>query len=114
MLVPQADSLQVLQRCKWKFLLFEGSFGLALDVDTKPETREVSFTLVQSKFMRDFEGSWVVEPLPDGGCLVEHVLKVTPLVAPPRAFAHYTSKIFMRQVEGILGDLQAEFRPDQP
>lgn len=56
--------------------------------------------------MRDFEGFWELEALPDGGCHVTHVLNVTPVLAPPRAFESYTSKIFISQVDGILGDLR--------
>ncbi|GAB4815692.1 hypothetical protein N2152v2_002738 [Parachlorella kessleri] len=42
------------------------------------------------------------------GSVVVHGLTVRPAVAPPAAVAHYTGKIFVQQVEGILADLEAE------
>ena len=102
----QDGAIKVNQECKWQFLIFKGTFGIALEVDEEPETKTVTFKLAKSAFMRDFEGSWVLEKLPDGGCHVTHVLNITPLVSPPRSFENYTSKIFIRQVDGILGDLR--------
>lgn len=102
----QDGAVKVNQECKWQFLIFKGTFGIGLLVDEDPESKTVTFTLAKSAFMRDFEGSWELEKLPDGGCHVTHVLNITPLVSPPRAFENYTSKIFIRQVDGILGDLR--------
>jgi len=58
------------------------------------------------KFMRAFQGSWNIQEMPGGGCKVEHTLQVTPLISPPPAFAGYTSRIFIKQVTGIMEDLQ--------
>lgn len=102
----QDGVVKVNQECKWKFLIFQGTFGIALEVDEEPEKNVITFKLAKSAFMRDFEGSWELEKLPGGGCHVTHVLNITPTLAPPKAFENYTSKIFIRQVDGILGDLR--------
>lgn len=49
-----------------------------------------------------------VSELADGSCKVEHRLSVEPVLAPPQAFAGYTQKIFVRQVERLLEDLSRE------
>ena len=49
-----------------------------------------------------------VQPLPDGGSRIEHVLAVKPLLSIPAAVAPYTSSIFKSQVATLLADLQAE------
>lgn len=49
-----------------------------------------------------------VTVLPQGGCKVQHRLNVQPSLAPPEAFAGYTKKIFVRQVERLLEDLSQE------
>lgn len=86
--------------------MFRGSFSIVTAVDEQPESKAVDFSLVDSKFMRAFQGSWSVKEGPEGGCKVEHTLQVTPLLSPPPAFANYTSKIFVKQVTGIMEDLQ--------
>lgn len=86
--------------------MFRGSFNIITCVEEQPEDKSVAFSLVESKFMRAFQGSWSVEELPGGGCKVMHTLQVTPLVSPPPSFASYTSKIFIKQVTGIMEDLQ--------
>jgi hypothetical protein len=73
---------------------------------------------------RDFEGSWQVQPvaagtcsespavadamLPGGGCVITHTLSVQPLIPVPPPFSYYTSSIFVKQVEGVLRDLETE------
>jgi hypothetical protein len=96
----------VKQKCKWRFLIFNGTFGIALEVEEEPDDKTVTFKLARSAFMREFEGCWELEQLPDGGCHVTHVLKITPIVAPPKSFETYTSKIFISQVDSILTDLR--------
>lgn len=86
--------------------MFRGSFIIVTSVDEQPECKAVDFSLVESKFMRAFQGSWNVEEAPAGGCKVVHTLQVTPLLSPPPVFANYTSKIFIKQVTGIMEDLQ--------
>lgn len=49
-----------------------------------------------------------VLPREGGGCVVEHVLAVKPLVDVPPAVAPYTSHIFKQQVAGLLRDLADE------
>lgn len=49
-----------------------------------------------------------VSELMDRSCRVEHQLSVEPVLAPPQAFAGYTQKIFVRQVERLLEDLSQE------
>ncbi len=49
-----------------------------------------------------------VSALANGSCKVEHRLSVEPVLAPPQAFAGYTQKIFVRQVERLLEDLSRE------
>jgi len=48
------------QACKWQFLAFSGTFDVHLDVDENPDSRMLVFRLVESSFMKDFEGRWQV------------------------------------------------------
>ncbi len=50
------------------------------------------------------EEEWAV----GGGCVVEHVLSVKPLMPVPPPFSYYTRSIFCKQVEAVLWDLQRE------
>jgi len=99
---------QLVQTCSWRFLIFRGSFVTELDVDEAPETRRLSFSLIQSAFMRKFVGCWDVEPGPDGGSLIRHSLSVQPAVAPPQQIGELTKNIFKSQVASILRDLEKE------
>lgn len=103
-------NLMVKQICTWKFLMLKGEFELQLSVNEQPTARSLVFRLERSKFMKDFEGRWQVAQRPDGTCLVTHQLAVHPTVSPPAAIAGYTSKIFVKQVDGILQDLEAELK----
>lgn len=49
-----------------------------------------------------------VEQAAAGGCRIEHVLAVKPLLAIPAAIAPYTSSIFKEQVAALLQDLNRE------
>ncbi|GFR44629.1 hypothetical protein Agub_g5917, partial [Astrephomene gubernaculifera] len=96
---------EVVQSCRWNFLAFSGTFRIRLGVTELPDCRTLSFKLIQSSFMRDFEGQWVVRQggtsssaAPAGAvvaaaadvsgrggvedeeewCEVEHVLSVVP------------------------------------
>lgn len=103
------------QTCKWAFLIFSGTFVTSLAVSEDPVARRLAFHLVQSSFMRKFVGRWEVcaapAPLSPGeqaglaargvhaaASVTRHSLSVRPSVSPPAAVAHYTSKIFVRQV----------------
>jgi hypothetical protein len=53
--------------------------------------------------------SWLqVIPLSGGGCRIEHILAVKPLLSIPAAVSPYTSSIFKSQVSALMADLQAE------
>ncbi|KAG2448905.1 hypothetical protein HYH02_006253 [Chlamydomonas schloesseri] len=108
---------QVEQLCRWKFLAFSGTFKVQLGVVEDTAARTLLFNLVQSSFMSDFEGRWAVAPAapPPGAapapageqwCEVQHTLSVVPAVPVPAPVAFYTRSIFVKQVEGILLDLQ--------
>ncbi|EFJ41841.1 hypothetical protein VOLCADRAFT_107511 [Volvox carteri f. nagariensis] len=117
---PAAGSvgLQVVQSCRWKFLAFSGTFKVQLGVSEDLDSGTLLFSLVQSNFMRDFEGRWTVRPADPPAtaseaaagdqewCEVEHQLSVVPSVPVPPPVSYYTRSIFVRQVEGILADLQ--------
>lgn len=47
-----------------------GTFANELNVVEDAARRQLTFSLVQSAFMKDFLGSWDVRPLPDGGAEV--------------------------------------------
>ena len=123
------------QACTWRFLAFSGSFNVALSVDEDAAGRTLVFRLVESSFMRGFEGRWRVEAAGGGGggccggggsgsgggggkgsstgdgacrARIEHVLAVKPLIPIPPAVAKYTQGIFTAQVAGILRDLSRE------
>ncbi|GLI66429.1 hypothetical protein VaNZ11_010227 [Volvox africanus] len=114
--------LQVVQTCRWKFLAFSGTFRVRLGVQEDPDNGTLLFSLVHSNFMRDFEGRWAVRPIhappsaaasaarshPEGEewCEVEHQLSVVPSVPVPPPVSFYTRSIFVRQVKGVLVDLQ--------
>lgn len=103
------------QTCRWKFFAFSGTFRVHLGVREDSLRGTLLFSLVQSNFMRDFEGQWTVRPTEarmlaktgtEEWCEVEHQLSVVPSVPVPLPLSYYTRSIFVRQVEGILADLQ--------
>ena len=50
----------MVQHCKWKFLLFKGSFAVKMRVQERPDEMQLLFAMEDSSFMRDFEGRWKV------------------------------------------------------
>lgn len=58
--------------------------------------------------MRKFIGTWDVRLNPQGGSDIWHSMSVAPAIAPPKKIGELTKKIFVSQVEGILGDLAME------
>jgi hypothetical protein len=50
--------------------LRSGTFANELNVVEEPVRRQLTFSLVQSAFMKEFLGSWDVRPLPEGGAEV--------------------------------------------
>jgi len=103
------ETVSVVQGAKWRVLGFSGSFDVRLSVREDPQARTLVFRLVESAFLRGFEGRWAVAPTKSGrGCVVEHVLAVEPVVPLPRPIAAVASVLFTRQIDSLLGDLRAE------
>ena len=90
------------QDCRWQFLVFSGSFQTSFDVLEDIPGMELLFRQRQAGFLRDFTGLWKVTPLDGARCVVTHKMTVRPALSPP-AFA---GRIFAKQVEDILQDLQ--------
>jgi hypothetical protein len=136
---PATGALHIVQTCKWKWLLFGGAFevrlavsradpprgapavagageagaaaGPAPDSAGSDETGTLVFSLVSSPFLREFEGTWTVEPCPvrpSTAAVVGHALAVKPTLAPPGPAGRYVGALFQRQVGGVLEDLGAE------
>jgi hypothetical protein len=60
--------------------------------------------LHEKGFIREFEGSWTVsEDVETGGVRVRHTLALRPALTPP-----YAHEIFLKQIEGILKDVENE------
>lgn len=104
---PEGDKV-LSQRCSWRFLVFRGSFVTELTVEEHAAQRQLCFELRQSAFMRKFVGEWDVRPTAGGGCEIWHSMAVAPALAPPQRIGEITKKIFVSQVESILGDLAVE------
>lgn len=103
------NQLQIIQDCKWHFLLFSGTFQTRLSVREEPHHLRLTFNLLDgSIFMRDFVGQWQLTPQADGSCAVQHRLTVQPSVSPPPLFNGYTERIFCSQITGLLKDLQQD------
>mmetsp|Transcript_24679 Transcript_24679/g.68672 ORF Transcript_24679/g.68672 Transcript_24679/m.68672 type:complete len:247 (-) Transcript_24679:1196-1936(-) len=100
--------IHLLQKCRWKFLMFSGTFNAVLSVREVPEQKVLLFELVSSSFMREFEGRWKVVKNEMGNAVVEHSLTVKPTMLPPPGMGGYTRKIFVEQEMQVLEDLKAE------
>ncbi|DBB11661.1 TPA: hypothetical protein ACH3X3_007042 [Trebouxia sp. C0006] len=50
---------------------------------------------------------------PDGGCHVEHKLKVQPVLDAPALFSGYAQRIFVKQVTKVLEDLLAALKTQE-
>jgi len=102
-------SIRLTQNCRWKFLIFSGSFPVELEVVEDPASRSFTFKDVrQGGLMEKMEGEWTVggsEVIP-GGVRVEHRLTVKMAIAAPPPFDAQTNKIFVNQVNDIMTDLQ--------
>ena len=55
-----------------------------------------------------FDISVQVEPAAAGGCRIEHILAVKPVMTIPPIIAPYTASIFKQQVAALLKDLEGE------
>ncbi|KAK9832595.1 hypothetical protein WJX81_002087 [Elliptochloris bilobata] len=104
----------VLQKCRWEFLAFSGSFDTQLAVSEEAAAGRLVFRQLQSSFMRNFEGRWQVDALPAGGCTARHTLSVTPILSPPAILEGPTRSMFASQVERLLADLEAELARRYP
>lgn len=110
---PDSGQKQLVQTCKWAFLVFSGTFVNELNVVEDAAARQLTFSLVESAFMREFVGSWDVQPAAEGLTKVRHRLSVRPMVAPPQKIGDLSKKIFKKQVMGILEDLAQELERRQ-
>jgi ribosome-associated toxin RatA of RatAB toxin-antitoxin module len=108
--VQESGAKHLLQSCNWNFLGLSGQFDAELAVAEYPADRSLVFSLLQTGFMREMEGRWVVKQPTDSPneCEVEHTLSVQPAVMPPRVMHGYVHNIFVKQVTGILEDLEKE------
>ena len=101
-----ASNIYIEQECEWKFFVFGGAFPCSFEVEERDEELRMKCSLAPNAkgrgFLRQFEGSWVVEETSDG-VRVEHTLMVQPKLTPP-----YSSKIFVQQVEQIMEDVANE------
>ena len=96
--------LLVQQSCRWRFLVFGGAFPCRLAVNEARDRRYMEARLHEKGFIREFEGSWTVsEDVETGGVRVRHTLALRPALTPP-----YAHKIFLKQIEGILKDVENE------
>ena len=106
--------LLVQQSCRWRFLVFGGAFPPELSgarayagrlaVNEARDRRYMEARLHEKGFIREFEGSWTVsEDVETGGVRVRHTLALRPALTPP-----YAHKIFLKQIEGILKDVENE------
>mmetsp|Transcript_12426 Transcript_12426/g.29521 ORF Transcript_12426/g.29521 Transcript_12426/m.29521 type:complete len:183 (+) Transcript_12426:433-981(+) len=100
--------VQLVQVCRWKFLLFSGTFNSTLAVRQMPDNGIVQFELVESDFLSEFHGQWSVVEDASGGSIVRHTLTVRPTLSPPSFFGGYTRKISIEQEARVLEDLTAE------
>lgn len=110
---PDSGQKQLVQTCKWAFLVFSGTFVNELNVVEDAASRQLTFSLVESAFMKEFVGSWDVQPAAEGLTKVRHRLSVRPMVAPPQKIGDLSKKIFKKQVMGILEDLAQELERRQ-
>jgi hypothetical protein len=102
------DQKRIRQTCNWKFFIFGGNFNIELGVVENDEKKHMACSLEggnQKKFgfLREFVGTWEVEKISETETKVTHVLMVKPSLTPP-----YASDIFVKQVEGILKDVEKE------
>lgn len=100
---------QLVQECRWHFLLFRGTFRCVFEVEEEPEARRLTFN-ARSAFMRRFLGRWEVGPAAGGppGSAARYSLTVAPALRPPKRVGELSKKIFVGQVESILEDLHEE------
>eukprot|EP00889_Picochlorum_renovo_P000811 jgi/Picre1/27841/NNA_000805.t1 len=64
------------QMVLWNFLIFRGSFETALQVSEDSQNLKLSFSLLESAFMKQFIGTWSVEEDPGTGISMSGTLSV--------------------------------------
>ncbi|CAM6041968.1 unnamed protein product [Sphagnum compactum] len=116
--------VEVDQAAIWRFLCFSGTLSVCVMVDQDRRTRTVKFQLAKPGFMKQFEGSWKVQPLyvdSDGGpapednanrvaSIVSLQQVVQPAIVPPPPFKGYVRGITAKTTEDLMHELQAEGR----
>ncbi|KAG0604437.1 hypothetical protein M758_10G172200 [Ceratodon purpureus] len=114
--------VEVDQAAVWKFLWFSGTLSVCVLVDQDRRKRLMNYKLAKQGFMKQFDGTWKVEPLyidAEGSPAPEDVADrvasvvslqqvVQPAVVPPPPFKSYVRGITTRTTEMLLQDLQAE------
>lgn len=114
--------VEVDQAAIWKFLWFSGTLSVCVLVDQDRRLHMMNYKLAKHGFMKQFDGTWKVDPLyvdAQGIPAPEHAADrvasiitlqqvVQPAVVPPRPFKNYVRKITTRTTEMLLQDLQAE------
>ena len=106
------DLYEVQQTCSWRFALFSGQFDCRILVEQRKEEDsgnlpQLTFNLIESSFMKAFEGSWLVKR-GSNGVIVEHLLSVRPMLDIPPALSALSQNIFCSQVHTTLEDLEKE------
>jgi len=114
--------VEVDQAAVWRFLWFSGTLSVCVLVDQDRRKRMMTYQLARQGFMKQFDGSWKVEPLhidANGSPAPENAADrvasmvylqqvVQPAVVPPPPFKGYVRGITTRTTETLLQDLQAE------
>ena len=97
--------------CHRRFGPFSGTFGLSLAVAEDEEGMALAFRLRQpaagGALFSAFAGGWRVRPDGACGCVVSHELRVTMHRPVPAVVAKRIGELFVAQVRGVLGDVQA-------
>ncbi|CAK9199054.1 unnamed protein product [Sphagnum troendelagicum] len=116
--------VEVDQAAIWRFLCFSGTFSVCVLVDQDRRTHTVKFWLAKKGFMKQFEGSWKIQPFyidAEGGpapednanrvasiVFLQQVLQ--PALVPPPLIKGYVRGITAKATEVLTLNLQAEGR----
>ncbi|GAQ85837.1 hypothetical protein KFL_002570050 [Klebsormidium nitens] len=107
------------QAAMWRFLVFSGTFNVTLDILQNEKERFMKYKLAKSGFMKNFEGSWEIEPhnylspnSKDGvegtASMVTIRQNIQPAMVPPPPFSGYVRGITVQATRDLLRDLQHE------
>ena len=102
------QTFQVAQTCSWRFAIFSGQFLCRILVEQRRDDSDLpqlKFKLVESSFMRDFEGEWRISQA-ENGVIVDHLLSVKPMIDIPESLSSLSQGIFCAQVQQTLNDLE--------